>query len=74
MDQGQRQGSHHSISLPNSAELQGDYRDGTKFRNVTVANTAIPDITKALQDKDVLYNYKEVKNADWLSFIVNFAR
>ncbi|MGB7752570.1 MAG: ATP-dependent zinc metalloprotease FtsH, partial [Candidatus Acidiferrales bacterium] len=37
-----------------------------------VANTAIPDITKALQDHNVLYNYKEVKNADWLTFLVNF--
>src|ERR1700723_3599964 len=57
---------------PNSAELQGEYREGGKFRGVTVANTAIPDITKALQDHNVLYNYKEVKNADWLTFLVNF--
>ena len=39
---------------------------------MTVANTAIPDITKALQDHNVIYNYKEVKNADWLTFLVNF--
>jgi cell division protease FtsH len=58
---------------PNSAELKGDYRDGAKFRNVTIANTAIPDITKTLQEKGVRYNYAEVKNADWLTFIVNFA-
>jgi cell division protease FtsH len=58
---------------PNSAELKGDYRDGGKFRNVTIANTAIPDITKTLQEKGVRYNYAEVKNADWLTFIVNFA-
>ena len=57
---------------PNSAESQGEYREGGKFRGVTVANTAIPDITKALQDHNVLYNYKEVKNADWLTFLVNF--
>ncbi|MFZ3215876.1 MAG: ATP-dependent zinc metalloprotease FtsH [Candidatus Acidiferrales bacterium] len=57
---------------PNSAELQGEYREGGKFRGVTVANTAIPDITKALADHNVLYNYKEVKNADWLTFLVNF--
>jgi cell division protease FtsH len=57
---------------PNSAELQGEYREGGKFRGVTVANTAIPDITKALQDHNVLYNFKEVKNADWLTFLVNF--
>src|ERR1700685_463752 len=59
---------------PNSAEIQGEYRDSTaKFKGVTIANTAIPDVTKALQDHNVLYNYKEVKNADWLSFLVNFA-
>src|SRR6202041_1558690 len=56
----------------NSAELQGEYREGGKFKGVTVANTSIPDITKALQDHNVLYNYKEVKNADWLTFLVNF--
>jgi cell division protease FtsH len=58
---------------PNSAELQGDYRDGTKFRGVTVANTAIPDVTKVLQDKGVLYNYKEVKEANWVSLLINFS-
>jgi cell division protease FtsH len=58
---------------PNSAELKGEYREGGKFRNVTIANTAIPDITKMLQEKGVRYNYAEVKNADWLTFIVNFA-
>src|SRR3984885_11261968 len=36
---------------PNSAEIQGEYRDSTaKFKGVTIANTAIPDITKILQD------------------------
>jgi cell division protease FtsH len=58
---------------PNSAEIQGEYRDNGKFHGVTVANAAIPDITKTLQDKNVLYNYKEVKNGDWLTLLVNFA-
>src|SRR5271167_3923636 len=58
---------------PNSAELQGEYRDGTKFRGVTIANTAIPDVTKALQDKGVLYNYKEVKDANWVSLLLNLS-
>jgi cell division protease FtsH len=63
-----------SIQLsPNSAELQGEYRDGTKFRGVTVANTAITDVTKVLQDKGVLYNYKEVKEANWLSLLINLS-
>ena len=47
---------------PNSAEIQGEYREGSgKFKGVTIANTAIPDITKALQDHNVSYNYKESK-------------
>ena len=58
---------------PNSAELQGEYRDGTKFRGVTIANTAIPDVTKALQDKGVLYNYKEVKDGNWVSLLINLS-
>jgi cell division protease FtsH len=63
-----------SIQLsPNSAELQGEYRNGTKFRGVTVANTAITDVTKVLQDKGVLYNYKEVKEANWLSLLINLS-
>ncbi len=63
-----------SIQLsPNSAELQGEYRDGTKFRGVTVANTAITDVTKVLQDKGVPYNYKEVKEANWVSLLINFS-
>jgi cell division protease FtsH len=57
---------------PNSAELQGEYRDATKFRGVTLANTAIPDVTKAFQDQHVLYNYKEVKDANWVSLLFNF--
>ena len=40
---------------PNSAELQGEYRDATKFKGVTIANTAIPDLTKSLQDHNVIY-------------------
>jgi len=63
-----------SIQLsPNSAELLGDYRDGSKFHGVTVANSAIPDVTKILQDKGVLYNYKEVKDPNWLSLLINFS-
>ncbi len=55
----------------NSAEVQGEYSNGTKFRGVTLANSAIPDVTKVLQDKGVVYNYKEVKNADWLSLAID---
>jgi cell division protease FtsH len=63
-----------TISLsPNSAEIQGEYRDGGKFRGVTIANTAIPDITKALQEKGVLFDYKEVKEANWVNLIVTLS-
>jgi len=58
---------------PNSAELRGEYRDGGKFGGVTVANASIPEITKAFQDKGVLFDYKEVKDANWFSLIINFA-
>ena len=58
---------------PNSAELQGDYKDGTRFHGVTVANAAIPDVTKTLQDQKVPFNYKEVKEANWLSLVMTLA-
>ena len=58
---------------PNSAELRGEYRDSGKFSGVTVANTAIPDVTKALQEKGVLFDYKEVKDANWFSLILNLS-
>jgi cell division protease FtsH len=58
---------------PNSAELRGEYRDGTKFKGVTIANTVIPEVTKTLQDKGVLYDYKEVKDANWLTFLLQLS-
>ncbi|HTW24903.1 MAG TPA: ATP-dependent zinc metalloprotease FtsH, partial [Candidatus Baltobacteraceae bacterium] len=58
---------------PNSAEIEGEYRDGGKFKGVTIANSAIPDVTKTLQDKGVLFNYKEVKDANWLTLIINLS-
>ena len=58
---------------PNSAELQGDFKDGSKFHGVTVANTAIPDVTKLLGDQKVPYNYKEVKEANWVSILITLA-
>ena len=57
----------------NSAEIQGEYRDGSKFKGVTIANSAIPDITKELQDKGVLFNYKEPKDSNWLTLIINLS-
>src|SRR5215831_3204019 len=57
----------------NSAELQGVYRDSTKFRGVTVANTAIPEITKTLTDKGVPFDYKEVSSGNWINIVFGFA-
>src|ERR1700683_1031553 len=57
----------------NSAEIQGTTRENTKFKGVTIANTAIPDITKMLDAKNVNYVYREVNAANWISFLVNLA-
>ncbi|HEX5423229.1 MAG TPA: ATP-dependent zinc metalloprotease FtsH, partial [Candidatus Acidoferrales bacterium] len=57
----------------NSSELQGEYRDGTKFHDVTLANAAIPDLVKQLDAQHVEYNYKEVNSSNWISFMINFA-
>jgi cell division protease FtsH len=57
----------------NSAEIEGEYREGGKFHNVTVANSSIPEITKSLEDKGVLINVKEVSRADWIIVLVNAA-
>ena len=59
----------------NSADLEGVYKDqsSTKFHDVTVANSVIPDITKDLQDKGVPYDYKEVSNGNWINFLVGVA-
>ncbi len=58
---------------PNSAEVDGEYRDGGKFKGVTIANSAIPDVTKALQDKGVPFNYKQVSDANWLTLLINLS-
>ena len=55
----------------NSAELEGEYNDGGKFHNVTVANATIPEVTKAFGDKNVHYTYKEANRNDWLSLLIN---
>ncbi|HTV58836.1 MAG TPA: ATP-dependent zinc metalloprotease FtsH [Verrucomicrobiae bacterium] len=55
----------------NSAELEGEYTDGGKFQHVTVANATIPEVTKAFDDKNVHYNYKEANHNDWLSLLIN---
>jgi cell division protease FtsH len=57
-----------------SAEIQGEFREpsATKFR-VTVPQAVLSDLTKELQDKGVRVNVKEVRNNDWVTFMLNAA-
>jgi cell division protease FtsH len=57
---------------PNSYELQGEYvrPANHKFR-VTVPKENSPEITKALHDKAVQLNVKEVRSGDWVLILLN---
>ena len=59
---------------PNSYELQGEYVHpaNRKFR-VTIPKESSPDITKALRDKNVQINVKEVRSGDWVLILLNAA-
>src|SRR5690348_4079348 len=59
---------------PNSYELQGEYvrPQNHKFR-VTIPKESSPDITKALRDKNVQINVKEVRSGDWVLILLNAA-
>ena len=60
VDARQRQGSHACTSRPNSYEVKGEWREPSKkFR--TVFKESAPDLAKALRDKQVLINVKEVR-------------
>ncbi|HKV28704.1 MAG TPA: ATP-dependent zinc metalloprotease FtsH [Candidatus Acidoferrales bacterium] len=54
-----------------SAEVDGELREPkTKFR-VTVPKETLSDLTKELQAKNVEVNIKEVRNNDWVSFLID---
>jgi cell division protease FtsH len=57
---------------PNSYEMQGEYakQPPKKFR-VTVPKENAPEITKALRDKSVQLNVKEVRSSDWVLILLN---
>ena len=56
---------------PNSYEMQGEYtKQPRKFR-VTVPKENAPEITKALRDKSVQLNVKEVRSSDWVLILLN---
>ncbi len=57
---------------PNSYELRGEYvRPANHKFVVTVPKENSPEITKALHDKAVLLNVKEVHNSDWVLILLN---
>jgi cell division protease FtsH len=58
---------------PTSYEIDGEWREPAKKFKVTVFKEAAPDLTKALHDKQVIINVKEVNRADWVSVLVNAA-
>src|SRR5262249_32640053 len=57
---------------PNSYELQGEYvlPVNRKF-HVTIPKENAPEITKALRDKAVQLNVKEVRSGDWVLILLN---
>ena len=57
---------------PNSYELQGEYvRPANRKFHVTVPKENSPEITKALRDKAVQLNVKEVRSGDWVLILLN---
>jgi cell division protease FtsH len=56
---------------PNSYELQGEYvKPANKKFHTTIFKEDAPNLSKALRDKSVLINVKEVRSGDWLILIV----
>jgi cell division protease FtsH len=56
---------------PNSYEMQGEYAKQNKKFRVTVPKENAPEITKALRDKSVQLNVKEVRSSDWVLILLN---
>jgi cell division protease FtsH len=56
---------------PNSYEMQGEYAKLNKKFRVTVPKENAPEITKALRDKSVQLNVKEVRSSDWVLILLN---
>jgi cell division protease FtsH len=57
---------------PNSYELQGEYtRPPNRKFHVTIPKENSPEITKALHDKSVQLNIKEVRSGDWVLILLN---
>jgi cell division protease FtsH len=56
---------------PNSYEMQGEYAKLNKKFRVTVPKENAPEITKALRDKSVQLNVKEVRSSDRVLILLN---
>jgi len=57
---------------PNSYELQGEYvRPVNRKFHITIPKENAPEITKALRDKAVQLNVKEVRSGDWVLILLN---
>ena len=57
---------------PNSYELQGEYTRPVNHKfHVTIPKENAPEITKALRDKAVQLNVKEVRSGDWVLILLN---
>jgi cell division protease FtsH len=56
---------------PNSYEMQGEYAKLNKKFRVTVPKENAPEITKALRDKSVQLNVKEVRSSDWVLILLH---
>jgi cell division protease FtsH len=58
---------------PTSYEVEGEWREPSKKFRTTIFKESAPDLTKTLQEKQVLINVKEVNRADWVTFLLNAA-
>src|SRR3974390_2298765 len=57
---------------PNSYELQGEYTRPPNHKfHLTIPKESGPEITKALRDKSVQLNIKEVRSGDWVLILLN---
>src|SRR3974390_3439614 len=57
---------------PNSYELQGEYTRPPNHKfHLTIPKESAPEITKALRDKSVQLNIKEVRSGDWVLILLN---
>ena len=54
----------------NSAELQGEYKQGDKFK-ITLPKESFNDLSKQLRDKGAAIHTKEVTTANWLTIVIN---